>query len=289
MSERAASVTSAWRWIDVSIRAASAARPGTSLGCTTTCPAVPMVRRTASTLRVAASTTASRVADRGVVGVAVSSVGSSGALERGIALEVDESQREFQAADAVGDRVVDLLEQRGAAVGEPVDERELPERSGAVERLLGEHAAEVEERAVVGGCRHGDDAHVRVDVEGGVVGKLGRHDAHRCTDDALAQARDRVEGPVQRVPQPLVARTPIENRQVAEVGPQCRILLDRPHDRFGVRHPHGSHRTAIVVKPVRGPSRENRAVEAFAREVAHCPKRVIPGRGVTRSHSSFPA
>ena len=67
----------------------------------------------------------------------------------GIALEIDERHRKLQATDAVRDRVVHLLEQRGAAVPQPVDERELPERPRPVERLLRERATQVEKRALV--------------------------------------------------------------------------------------------------------------------------------------------
>ena len=92
---------------------------------------------------------------------------------RGVGLEVDERERELEAADAVGDRVMDLLEQRGAPVVEPLDERELPQRTGPVERLLGERAAEVEQRALAAVARKRDAADVRIEVERRVVGERG--------------------------------------------------------------------------------------------------------------------
>ena len=45
--------------------------------------------------------------------------------------------------------MVDLLEHRGPAILQAFDDRELPQRTGAVERSLGERAAQVEQRAAV--------------------------------------------------------------------------------------------------------------------------------------------
>ena len=176
-------MTSAWRWSEPSNRAASAARPGTSLGWATTCPAVSIVRRTASMPRCAG------VDDRVRVPSTAASPGASSVARRlvarlrlGVALEVDHRERELQAADAVGDRVMDLLQHRGAPAGEALDDRELPQRARPVERLLGERAAQVEQRAVVAGRGHRDDAHVRVEIERRIVGELRRHDAQRRAD-----------------------------------------------------------------------------------------------------------
>ena len=191
-SERAASVTMAWRCSDESIRAASPARPGhlerVRDHVTGGPDGVP------HDVDAPARGVDDRVACRGerrrrggrfrpfVAG-----------HRRGIALEVDERERQLESADTVGDRVVDLLQERGPAVAQPLDDRELPQRPGPVERSLRERAAEVEDRAVVARRGNRDDAHVRLQVERRVVGELGRRDAQRRADDALAQTRDAVE------------------------------------------------------------------------------------------------
>ena len=78
-------------------------------------------------------------------------VGGRGVRRRGgrdVRLEVDERERQAQTTDTVGDRVVDLLQQRRASVFESFDECELPQRTRTVERPLGERPAQVEQRAV---------------------------------------------------------------------------------------------------------------------------------------------
>ena len=57
-----------------------------------------------------------------------------------LAGHVDELLGQADAALAVGDGVVHLLDQRGPAVGEAVDDHELPQRAGAVEGVLHEQA-----------------------------------------------------------------------------------------------------------------------------------------------------
>src|SRR3712207_9371201 len=65
------------------------------------------------------------------------------------------------AADAVGDRVMDLLDERRPAVGEVVDDHELPQGTGPVEPLHGHDRGEVEQRALAAGRRRPHEAHVR--------------------------------------------------------------------------------------------------------------------------------
>ena len=79
--------------------------------------------------------------------------------------EVEEHRAEVDAGDAVDHRVMALGQQREAAVGEPLDEPQLPQRLGAVE-LLGEHArGEVRELLVAAGRGQRGVAHVVLEVE----------------------------------------------------------------------------------------------------------------------------
>ena len=54
---------------------------------------------------------------------------------RRVALEVEVLQRHLHAALAVGDRVVHLRHERRLAAAQPVDDDELPQRAGALERV----------------------------------------------------------------------------------------------------------------------------------------------------------
>ena len=51
----------------------------------------------------------------------------------GSRLEVEELERELHPADSVGQRMVDLHDQRRASVGEPLDQRELPQGASVIE------------------------------------------------------------------------------------------------------------------------------------------------------------
>jgi hypothetical protein len=95
--------------------------------------------------------------------------------------------------------VVHLLQERSPTADdavvhrEPIEERELPQRAGPVERALRQLLAHVEQRAHVVRRRYRDATYVVVEIEAGVVGELGRGDAERRRDDPLPQARDRGE------------------------------------------------------------------------------------------------
>ena len=90
-----------------------------------------------------------------------------------VAFEVDVDLRQPHGADAVGDRVVQLGEQRAAAAFETLDDREAPQRTGAVEGILIQAGAQVEELTLGAGTRERDVAQVVVEVELG-VGRPGR-------------------------------------------------------------------------------------------------------------------
>ena len=161
---------------------------------------------------------------------------------RGVALEVDEAERESHPADAVGDRVVDALQERGAPAFETLDDRELPERTRPVEGWRAERGREVEQLAVGAGRGQRDAAQVVIEVEGGVRTPLGRRDAERRRHHALGQPRDLHERLLDLRAQAAGIWRPIEDREVAEVGSQRGILLDGPHDRFAGRHPGHARR-----------------------------------------------
>ncbi len=68
-----------------------------------------------------------------------------------VAFDVDELLRHPDAALTIGDRVVHLLHQRGPVALEALDHDELPEGTGAVERIPHEQRGQVEQLAAAPG------------------------------------------------------------------------------------------------------------------------------------------
>ena len=111
-----------------------------------------------------------------------------------VAFEVEELQRQLHCPFAVGDRVVHLLDQGRLAAAKAVDDHELPQRAGAVERVAGDQAGQVEQLAHRAGLGQGDVADVvaQVEVAVGHPRRRGEVDGRRL--HPLAQSLDRVDG-----------------------------------------------------------------------------------------------
>ena len=92
----------------------------------------------------------------------------------GLALEVEQHHGELDAADAVGDRVVELLDDGRLAVGQALDHGELPQRAGPVEALHADRLGQVEQGAPVARRGRAHPAQVVVEVEVGVDDPAGR-------------------------------------------------------------------------------------------------------------------
>ena len=131
------------------------------------------------------------------------SAGGSG----GVAVEVEVLQRHAHAALAVGDRVVHLRHQRRLAAAQPLDDGELPQRPGAIER--------VERRSGWPGR-----------AAGASVPGLGRAMRRTCRSMSKSGSSTHVGAPGRRVPaapagagaaRPSVARS-MRRAQVVEVG-----------------------------------------------------------------------
>ena len=141
--ERAGSVTTSWRSGRLRPARRVAPEPAASrLGCRTR-PAAPSTAA-AGDAEAAAQVVGERV-DGGLdeAGVdAAPAAGRPGAIGSVASrLEVDELLRHADAALAVGDGVVQLLDHRGPAALEALDDDELPQRAGAVEGVVGRSAA----------------------------------------------------------------------------------------------------------------------------------------------------
>ena len=153
-----------------------------------------------------------------------------------VALEIEELQRQLHAGLAVGDRVVQLLDQCRLAAAQALDDRELPQRAGAIERVGRDQAGEVEELAHRAGLRQRDPAHVVVDVEVWVVDPHRRGEVRRHRLHPLSQPLEHVRGSLDALDELVEAGWPVEHRDVGERARQVRVLLDPPHQPLGVAH-----------------------------------------------------
>ena len=156
---------------------------------------------------------------------------------RSVTFEVEELERQLHAAFAVGDRVVELLDQRRAAFAQTVDQDELPQRTGPVERVGGDQRGEVEQLAHGTGLRQREVADVVVQIELRIVDPERRVEVCRRGLHALAQAGDHVHRTVHSTAQVVEFDLAIEDRHVAERRREVRILLEAPHQPLGVGHP----------------------------------------------------
>src|SRR6266540_132165 len=165
--------------------------------------------------------------------------GGRGGRGRGwVGLEVEQAEREPHATDAVGDRVVDPLEERGAPALEPFDHGELPEGPRPVKGCGRRRRGQVEKLPHPARRRRRDPTEVVVEVEVVVGLPLGGSEAERCRHDTVTETWDVYEGLLELRPHPGDVGGVLEDADVREVRAEGGVLLDRPHDRFGIAHPH---------------------------------------------------
>ena len=155
----------------------------------------------------------------------------------GVARDVDELLRHADAALAVGDGVVELLDHRGAAVLEALDDEELPQRPGAVERRADEGGGEVEQLPHRPGVRQRRPAEVVVEVEVGFVAPLRRRQPTEGGHHALPEPGHLHGGALEPGAEPLRVGGLVEQRDVGDRRAEVRILLEVPHQRLDVGHP----------------------------------------------------
>ena len=129
-----------------------------------------------------------------------------------------------------------LREQRRLPALESVDDRELPQRARSVERVDGQHRDEVVELAERPGLRQRDVAEVVLEVEVGIVGPHRGAEVDRARLHPPAQARDARDRLLHPGAKAVEVRSPIEDRDGADVGGQVRVLLEPPHQRFRIAH-----------------------------------------------------
>jgi hypothetical protein len=164
-------------------------------------------------------------------------LGGGGELgERGFALELEQHHGDLHRAHAVGDGVMDLHDQRGAAVGEVGDRDGLPERSGPVEALHRHGLGQVEHGALVAVACGSHPAEVVVEVEVRVHLPAWWRDRVRIAPHPLAHAGHQPGAALEQVAEALLVGGPVEEEHRSDGRAQQRVLLDGPHERVGVGH-----------------------------------------------------
>ena len=159
----------------------------------------------------------------------------------GVPLLVDHRERQFDAADAVGERVVDLLDEGCPTSFHPFDERELPQRAGPIERIDRQRLGEVEHVAEAPRRWHPGPSQVVRQVEPGVHHPPGTADPAGRHDHPLPEAGDDPRGVVDPLHEAIPVGRPIEERHGRDRRTQHRVLLDVPQ--------HGVRRLHVVREP----------------------------------------
>ena len=169
---------------------------------------------------------------------------ASGVVSAGVAIGVEEQQRELHGPDAVGERVVQLHDQRGASAIEVLHQRELPEGVGAVERGHGRVAGERDHR--VGGVRRGrvDPPEVPGEVEPVVDRPPRRGEASGRLEDTVAQHRDEPGRPVDVRDEHIPVGARLQPGDRDDRRSKDRIPLHVPGESVGVSH-EDAHRPPL--------------------------------------------
>ena len=169
----------------------------------------------------------------GATSTASGSIGGGG---RRVAVEVEERQRHLHAALAVGDRVVHLLHERGLAAAQALDDGELPQRPHPVEAVVDEQRGEIEQLAHRTRLGERDPPDVVVDVEVRIVDPRRSRQVDGRRLHPPAQPRHRPRRPLHPRPEDVEVGRPVEHGHGAERRAEVRILVDPPHQPFGIRH-----------------------------------------------------
>ena len=152
----------------------------------------------------------------------------------GRALEVEEHHEQLHAAHPVAHRVVHLQDDTGAIVGETLDERALPQRTGTVEVAHRRGRGHVEHRVERPRLRRPHATDVVREIEVGIGRPCRRPDAQRGLDDALTQARDEPSPAIETGDELVPLGRLVEHQGGHDRRAQLRVVIDVPHQRVGI-------------------------------------------------------
>ena len=165
---------------------------------------------------------------------------------------VEDDRADVDRGDPVDERVVGLRDEGVALALEPLDQIELPQRPGQVERLGHHPPDQLAQLRGAAGLRQRDPAHVALDVEARVVGpdRVVEGDrAHR--GDLLAKARDQAQPRLDMVDEALELR-----RLARDDDRRADVDVDRPS--LSEQRGHVRGREAVVHSPAAaGPAAMN--------------------------------
>jgi L-lactate dehydrogenase complex protein LldF len=149
---------------------------------------------------------------------------------------LDEAARHVHEPDPVGDRVVELDQDRAAPAFEPGDLVELPERAVLVEGLHRDRLGEVEEVAqrALAGDAHAPDVVARVEQR--VALPARRRDAERVDRDPLAQPRDPLDRALEHVLEAVLVGRLLQDHHRDDGRAQHRVELVVPEQRVARAH-----------------------------------------------------
>ncbi len=154
-----------------------------------------------------------------------------------LAREVEQARGHRHAADAVGDGVVQLHDDRRALTVPPLDQGHLPQRTVAVEVLLGHLLGDAHQRPVGPVAGDVEPLEVEGEVEVRVDLPARRDRGDRVADDPLAQLGDRQGHPGDPFDQQLDLRVAVEHGHGDDHRAQDRVPLHAPHHRVEGAHP----------------------------------------------------
>ncbi len=145
---------------------------------------------------------------------------------------VVEGAEQGDSADAVGQGVADLEQESGPAVGEPIDQLDLPHGPERVELLAGQDATDVENVPQRTGSGRLDPPEVERHLGMGVHPQRPT-EAERPVVDPLPEARESFDRADHRALQSSPVGRPIEKGDGHDGGAQYRVPLDLPQGGVG--------------------------------------------------------
>ena len=151
-----------------------------------------------------------------------------------VGLELLEHLGHPQLADAVRHGMVEDRPESGAPAFQSLDHHEPPQRSCPVERLEVQLGGEIEELAHRARLGQPQIAHVVRELELGIGNPRRRGDAAEARNDPFVESGHTRRGGAHRLFEVVAIGWVVEQRQRTAARIEPRVLLDIPHQRFGV-------------------------------------------------------
>ena len=217
-------------------------------------------------------------------GLGLGNVGQRAEIRR-LALEVDHVLSQLDAADAIGQRVVDLHHQGGPPPGQPLHQGELPEGTGGVEGGHARHAGQPDDGVQGVRRRRRHPPHVPAEVEVVVRHPPHRTEPQRRAGQHRAEGRGEAGRPLDAVDEHVPIRGRVQQGDDNDRRPQQRVVLHVEREGIGLSDQR-------LERPGHGTS----ATDGYPVNVLR-PPAAVPGRlsqlhratGSDRQAAAFPA